>query len=186
MYRSVKENPARMPFSRLSYEVRANLRQWRQPKEFRIRATAWPQEALAALSELSAAAPQAPPQAASDAASDAAPDGLTDDAVAEMATSIWRLQSRTAGAAEGELPRSVVRHIEKASDVLVAAGVEIQDHLHDPFDPGLALNVVAVQPTSGLQRETVIETIRPSVYLNDRPIQRGEIIVGTPDTGPNP
>jgi len=99
---------------------------------------------------------------------------------AEIATNVWRLRARAA-----TLPaqmRSVTRHIESLSDTLTQAGVDVQDHLDMPFDPGLALTVVAYQPTPGINREQVIEAIRPSVYLHDRLIQKAEVIVGTPET----
>jgi hypothetical protein len=42
------------------------------------------------------------------------------------------------------------------------------------------LNVATYEPTEGITRETVIETIKPSVYWEDKCIQNGEVIVGTP------
>ncbi|MEV5409195.1 hypothetical protein AB0K60_10220 [Thermopolyspora sp. NPDC052614] len=99
-----------------------------------------------------------------------------------MATGIWRMRNRVAAAPE-ETPRSVARHLEMTWDALIQAGVEIRDHVGEPFDLGLSLTVVAYQPTPGLAREQVIEAVRPSIYLGDRAIQTGEVIVGTPDSG---
>ena len=84
------------------------------------------------------------------------------------------------------MPRAVVRHLETAWDTLADAGVEIRDHLHDPYDPGFSLKAVAFQPTPGLRREEIIETIRPSVYLGEHRIQTAEVIVGTPDPPETP
>jgi hypothetical protein len=156
-------------------DIRATLRQWRQPREFRIRATAWSADSVAALAGLAAAAVAGP-----DAGQAAQDEGLPGRSVADVATSIWRLRNRMAGFPDGM--RSATRHVEMAWDALAEAGVEIQDHLNDPFDSGLSLTVVAFQPTPGLGREQIIETIRPSVYLNNRRVQRAEVIVGTPDT----
>ncbi|MEU6035495.1 hypothetical protein ABZ801_08785 [Actinomadura sp. NPDC047616] len=223
-----------MRAGRVVADAGAVLRQWRQPREFRIRASAWPADALAVLADLSASRdagavppagpgqnrPENPPAAGKDDAEPAAepapepaaeadtqPDtgqqtataaqkpesdhetasetvsetapGLPGRAAADVATSIWRLRGKLAESPV-EPPRAVVRHLESAWDALAEAGVQVQDHLNAPFDSGLALTVVAFQPTPGLSREQVVETVRPSVYLHDRVVQRGEVIVGTP------
>ncbi|GAA4075660.1 hypothetical protein [Actinomadura miaoliensis] len=219
-----------MRAGRVVADAGAVLRQWRQPREFRIRASAWPADALAVLADLSAsrdagavppagpgqnrpenplAAGKADAEPAAEAAieADTEPDtgqqtataaqnpdsdhetvsetvsetapGLPGRAVADVATSIWRLRGKLAESPV-EPPRAVVRHLESAWDALAEAGVQVQDHLNAPFDSGLALTVVAFQPTPGLSREQVVETVRPSVYLHDRVVQRGEVIVGTP------
>jgi hypothetical protein len=76
--------------------------------------------------------------------------------------------------------RGLYRHLESTWDALAGAGVEIQSHDGTAADPGLSLSVVAYQPTPGLDRDRVIETIRPTVYHHGRVIQQGEVIVGTP------
>jgi hypothetical protein len=157
-------------------EIAAAFRQWRQPEEFRIGAEPWPDEALRVLVDLAAA------RSTSTAAAAAEPGdggGIAEQSVADIATSIWRLRGRLAAQPDGM--RSVARHAESAWDALAQAGVEIRDHVNDPFDPGLALTVVAYQPTPGIDRDRVVEAIRPSIYLNDRPIQTAEVIVGTPE-----
>jgi hypothetical protein len=109
----------------------------------------------------------------------AGPDGLSARSLTDVATSLWRLRTRMAES--DDAPRAVVRHLETAWDALSDAGVEIKDHVGDPFDPGLMMSVVAYQPTPGLRREQIIEAIRPSVYLGERQIQTAEVIVGTPE-----
>jgi hypothetical protein len=144
----------------------------------------WREEVLTAFRELAASAGEI--QAVeSDPADPLGPPGPPDlpglpgDSVADVATNIWRLRNRMSTLPDGM--RSTTRHCEMAWDALAEAGVEIRDHLNDPYDSGLALKVVAFQPTSGLERERVIETIRPSIYLHDQTIQTAEVIVGTPD-----
>ncbi|XVQ09339.1 hypothetical protein ACQP1W_43530 [Spirillospora sp. CA-255316] len=218
----------------------AALRQWRHPREFRIHASAWPADALTALTELARAEAaraeaaaaaldraDAPPGTAArpgtgataggstttgagtgagaDSApaadtvtdlpvpgpgpggtaaedDDTGPDGLTGRSLADVATSLWRLRARVDRM--DDAPRAVVRHLETAWDALTDAGVEIKNHAGEPFDVGLAMSVVAYQPTPGLHREQIIETVRPGVYLGDRSIQMAEVIVGTPDPPP--
>jgi hypothetical protein len=76
--------------------------------------------------------------------------------------------------------RRVFRHVESGWDVLAQAGVEILDHTDAPFSPGQSLKVIEYQPTPGLGREKVLETIKPTVYLKKHMVQMGEVIVGTP------
>ncbi|WP_433179618.1 hypothetical protein [Actinoallomurus sp. CA-150999] len=166
--------PIRRPLAGL----RPEARQWRQPREFRIRATAWPNAALAVFAEFTAAAAAAAGEAMEGT------DGLSERSVADVVTSIWRLRGRMAKLPDGT--RSITRHLEMAWDTLTEAGVDTRDHLNDPYDSGLPFIVVAFQPVPGIDRERVIETIRPTVYLNDRAIQTAEVIVGIPDAQKEP
>lgn len=172
-----------MGMGRFWSEASATLRQWRQPPEFRIPAPGWPVDVLTALSELAPAEP-APAGLARTEPTDATaePSGsqaLPGGSVVDVATSLWRLRGRVERM--DDPPRAVVRHLETAWDALADAGVEIRDHVGDPFDPGLMMSVVAYQPTPGLRRERIIEAVRPGVYLGGRSIQMAEVIVGTPE-----
>jgi hypothetical protein len=104
--------------------------------------------------------------------------------LAEMATGLWRLRGRMVDAGTGEPHpemRRAFRHLQAVWDALARAGVEVQEHAGRPFDPGQSLRVLAFQPTAGLPRETVLETVKPCVYLDGQRIQVGEVIVGTPE-----
>ncbi|MEV0612164.1 hypothetical protein AB0I81_02500 [Nonomuraea sp. NPDC050404] len=161
--------------------MRAQVRQLRQPKEFRIHAAAWPGDTLAAFERLVTDLP-GKQRLVTDLPGTPGPvsdEALPGPSVAEVVTSIWRLDRRAR-----KLPgdnRVMTRYLEMAWDSLTQAGVRVQEHLNDPFDAGLALEVTSYQPAPGLDRDRVVETIRPSIYLNDQVIQRGEVIVGTPD-----
>ena len=72
------------------------------------------------------------------------------------------------------------RHLESIWDIIVQTGVDIKNHTGDLFDSGMSIKVIAFQPTTGLTREKIIETIKPSIYYNKKRIQMGEVIVGTP------
>jgi hypothetical protein len=102
---------------------------------------------------------------------------------ATVATGLWRMRNRMVEpGTERPLPemRQVYRHFEATWDALAGAGIEVQSHDGDIADPGLSLSVVAYQPTPGLDRDRIVETIRPTVYLGGQIIQQGEVIVGTP------
>jgi hypothetical protein len=77
--------------------------------------------------------------------------------------------------------RRAFRHLESLTDVVRGAGLEIQDHTGAPYHAGMALQVLAFQPTPGVQRERVGETVKPTIYHNGTMIQMGEVIVATPE-----
>jgi len=157
----------------------AGLRQHWFPPEFRIRPPEWPADLAALLSGLDERGSQS-------AASAPSSGGPPVEMLAEVATGLWRLRQRMVEPDSGrplEEMRRAFRHLESVWDALAAAGVEIQDHTGTPFHTGLALDVLAFQPTAGVERERVIETIKPSVYFKGRAIQMGQVIVGTPQGG---
>lgn len=62
-------------------------------------------------------------------------------------------------------------------------GLEVKDHTGDAFDYGLPLKVVTTQPTPGITREMVVETIKPTIYWERQIIQAGEVVIATPAAG---
>lgn len=158
--------------------ILSGLRQLQYYREFRIRparAAAGIQDVLAKLEEIAEAAAREPREARP----------RTKDEkrfLAEMSTGLWRLKQKMVRPGTDhplEETAMAYRHLESVWDVLSEAGIKIQDHTGRPYDSGLSLEVLAFQPTPGIERERIIETISPSVYLDGEPIQRGTVIVGT-------
>jgi hypothetical protein len=161
--------------------ILASLRQLNYPKEFRIPPPAWPAEVLRVFEQLAQSAPereQAP----------AATDNLASSKewtrlAAELGTQLWRLRLKmlAPGATQPiEEMRRVYRHVEPAWDALHQFGVEVKDHTGDLYDTGMALDVLAFQPTPGTVREKILETVKPSVYYMGKCIQMGQVIVAAP------
>jgi hypothetical protein len=174
-----------------SLDVRSALRQWRFRAEFRIAAPRWPEELLVVLERLERALAVAQP--ATPVATPLPPGrGRSDDAtvLADIGVGLWRLKRRilqpwTDRPLEEE-KRRAYRHLESVWDTLELAGVEIVDHTDQPFDAGMSLKVIAFEPMPGLEREQVIETIKPTVYIGDQLVQTGEVVVGTPEESHEP
>lgn len=159
------------------------VRQWIYPAEFRIAPSAWPAELRVAIEQLTQAA------ARNTAERTAPPDPATEKQqmrlLAEVGTGLWRLRQKMQQPGTNrplEEMRRAYRHLESVWDVLAEAGVEIQDHTDAPFDPGMSLRVIAFQPTAGIERERVFETIKPTIYFRKQTIQMGEVIVATPES----
>lgn len=159
----------------------ADRRQRRYPSEFRIARPHWPADvrgdyervvaALTALPDPQGTVPDGPP---------AADDG----SLADAAIGLWRAQRRiTTEDPEGNsrLTRQLGRYLDKAWTGLAGVGITVHEHDDEPFHDGLALKVSAREPRPGLSRETVVETVSPSVLRADQVIQPGEVIVGYPE-----
>jgi hypothetical protein len=43
----------------------------------------------------------------------------------------------------------------------------------------MMVTVIAYEPSPTLQRNTIIETIKPTIFYDGKPIQIAEVIVGT-------
>lgn len=96
----------------------------------------------------------------------------------EVATGLWRLQRRLDATAPET--RAAARQVRRILDVLGDADIRIDDHHGIAFEPGLAIDVVAYQPTDGVDHEKVIDTERPSIYRGGVTLQRARVIVGVP------
>lgn len=104
--------------------------------------------------------------------------------LADVGTGLWRLRQKMQKPGTNQPldeMRRAFRHLESVWDALAQAGIEIHDYNDRPFDEGLSLKVIAYQPTAGLARQRIIETIKPSIYASSEMIQLGEVIVGTPE-----
>lgn len=102
--------------------------------------------------------------------------------MADIATNVWKAKVKmldSSGETREEMKR-VYRHVEGVMESFKEIGLEVKDHTGDAFDYGLPLNVVTTQPTQGITKESVIETIKPTVYWQKQILQRGEVVIATP------
>src|SRR5262249_51838453 len=83
-----------------------------------------------------------------------------------------------------EAARRTRRHTATIEDALTDLGVTAQDYDGASFRSGTSLRVLAFQPVPGLTAETVVETVKPSIYFQGHLIQMAEVIVGTPEPSP--
>ncbi len=157
------------------------LRQWRHHPQFRIAEPMWDARERARLTELLGSLPSAPQDVPK---ADAGEHGLDEKALADAATNLWRARKKLArsGAANAKANKQVDRYLVASRQAFDSAGVVIQDHDGIAFNPGLSLEALAFQEDPTLTSEIVLDTVRPSVYLADRRIQMGQVIVGSPST----
>ncbi|HLU60182.1 MAG TPA: hypothetical protein VKZ81_32375, partial [Pseudonocardia sp.] len=151
-----------------------NRRQRRYPPEFRIARPIWPdgvqrdyERVATALATLA----------------DRPAEPSDDGALAEAALGLWRAQRRFESedpAGTSQLTRQLRRHVETAWKGLANAGITVHEHDDEPHDDGLALEVVAREPRPGLSRDTVVQTVSPSILRSGKVIRTGEVVVGYP------
>lgn len=116
-------------------------------------------------------------------------DGLRahSGAIADLATSLWRMSKAMVDAETGE-PRSEVRDeyrsLEAALDAMREVGVEVHDYTGEPLPENGAgdITVLGSEPTSGISHKIIKATITPAVYLDGERIQMAGVIVATPDS----
>lgn len=105
-------------------------------------------------------------------------------ALAEAMTTLWRAQRKLAQDPAG-LSRYAVqadRYLADCRTELSRAGLTVQDHDGDPYHPGRALEVIGYEDAPSCDVETVVVTVRPSVYFRGELIQMGQVIVGRPQS----
>lgn len=154
------------------------LRQRRHPAEFRIDAPVSPVPVTVETVQRVEPAENVQPTER--------PADLPDDVVAAIATDVWRTRRKIGDGHDRDAPRTqrqAGRHLRAIWDRLAEAGVEIQEHEGAPFDVGMTLDVLAYQDDPDATKETVLETVRPSVYRAERCIQVGQVIVAVPEKG---
>jgi hypothetical protein len=105
-----------------------------------------------------------------------------------VSTELWRMRKRMVQPGTNQ-PRAEMelcfQPLERACDALDDAGLLIRDHTGEPFDSGLALTCLLFQPTEGVDREQVLETVKPTIRYRDRLLQVGEVIVAKPVPPPD-
>jgi hypothetical protein len=102
--------------------------------------------------------------------------------LADMATHAWRLKIRMVDAdgAPKEENSKLFRYVEGLFRALNDAGVDIIDKTGKKYDLGMPEKVINFEEVPGLQREEIIETIRPAIRWKNKFLFMGEIIVGVP------
>ena len=156
-------------------ELRASLRQYLFPREFRIGAPVWQEDIRVQMQKIVELLRTPPADA---------PEKANVRLLADLATGLWRLRSKMVQPGTGQPLDSMTRayrHFESVWDALTGEGVKVHDNTGEPFHRGRALLVRAFQPMPGLGREVIVETIKPTVYFKNDLIQKGEVIVGSPE-----
>ena len=160
-----------------------HLWQLQYPEEFRITAIPWPVDLLEPLQQ---AISLLESMVNNNSGQPAELNKKFKRLVAEVGTGLWRIRQKINVLEQNDASRetaSAKRALDSTWNLLHQEGVEIQDHNGDIIIGGESLKILAFQPTEGIDRNRVIETLKPTIFYQDRIIQNGEVIVGKPATG---
>jgi hypothetical protein len=164
---------------------RAWLRQFCHPKAFRIDSQRRPKRMKGSLEQAQVGNGKNIPESTTRGRDEAhkSIDSDTYSLISDLATGIWRIKrriDRESRDQDSDEWRGIYRHMEATCDLLEKHRIEVKDDIGHKYVVGMAAQVLAFQPSADVDQETIIETVRPSVYYKDILIQRGEVIVATP------
>jgi hypothetical protein len=162
--------------------VRA-MRQWLHHTEFRIGDPPCPSEVSDKLQQLVAFLQEqakTPPPDPNKTSNDKAQQRM----LADVCTGLWRLRQKMLQPGSDrpqDSMRKPYRHFEAVWDTLKQAGIEVRDHLGELYNDGSGLEVAAFEPRPGISRDTIVDTVKPTICLKGKLLQVGQVIVGTPE-----
>jgi len=148
-----------------------SIRQFMYPKEFRISPIRCPKE---------------PPNSSNQThESPIVPEIENNDMnsfIKEVSTNLWRIKNRLESEDDPSHDvLSALRFVQITWDILTQKGVEITDHTNQRIIGGEMLRILSYESVEYLDHTKVIETIKPTISINNKTIQIGEVIVGTPN-----
>ena len=103
--------------------------------------------------------------------------------LAEVGTGLWRLQRKMMEpGTDHPTPgmRRACRSMKEIWNDLARVGVMILDHTDTIYTANMPLRVLTFEKVAGFTQARVIQTARPTIFLQERPIQMGEVVVGLP------
>lgn len=97
----------------------------------------------------------------------------------QLALEIWRSRRRFNRLSQEtqESAQALADSITRMEDVLLQHEVRFAVHDGEPYDPGLALEVLETRGSLA-ERSVVIETVTPTVTWRGRLLHRGQVVVG--------
>lgn len=165
-----------------------SIKQLKYPKEFRIHPPDWPDNLLSALQK-SIETLDKKLQAAKQTGPDVKSTLIQGDAdfYAKVGTNLWRIKQNMFEPGTNQLLGEMTkpyRHLASILDMFSSVGFTIKDYTGDeiPEAGQYYVKILASQPTPNIKRRTIIETVKPAIFYEDRMLQMGEVIVGIPES----
>jgi hypothetical protein len=105
--------------------------------------------------------------------------------VARLAAETWRLGRRLGrietGAPDDERLRPLRDSFSRLDDIFAEYRVQIVEHEGQPYNPGLQVEVLHAREGDG--SPIILETIRPTILLDGRVLQQGQVVIGPAEEG---
>lgn len=166
-----------------AHAIRSALRQFLQPREFRIDLHPLSPETLAKVNELVTRLSVPTATLTTLPLPKGSPEALA--ILTAVGVGLWRIRQKLVDPTTGQpidATRRAFRHLDTLWSTLSEAGLEIRGHTGEVLPRGgsLSLKIIAFQPTPGTSRDYVLETIKPSVLYKGSLVQMAEVIVAAP------
>ena len=106
-----------------------------------------------------------------------------------IATNAWKVRGRIMADPKGEDLREeikkddvkkIARHLDSIYEALTEFGIEIRDRTGEAYDYGLPDKIVSSVPQTGLTKELIVETLKPTIYWQSQIAQAGEVVIAVP------
>lgn len=164
--------------------MKGDLRQARFPKEFRI--------SVPELIELSnGSAEQDAQEPATESGSDSQSTAALQDALCALATCLWYTKTKHLkvswedmdASLDDSRSRRTLGRINRSIDAITETGIEVVDPTGQRYPTGgeALMKPVQFSPSNDVETDTVVGTVKPIIYLNEKVIQRAEVFVEVPD-----
>ncbi len=98
----------------------------------------------------------------------------------DLGTGIWRIRNKIGGLKR--LPKELkdaLYSLESTWESMAEGGVQIVDHVGE-VPSGMVPRIVEIRDVEGLEREQVVETLKPTITLKGEVIQVGDVVLGRP------
>jgi hypothetical protein len=109
------------------------------------------------------------------------------DFISSLSIELWRLKKRIQNMKTDNEKKqriddfsSITDQVQRIDDVLKKYEIEICDHIGENYNDGKSLKVLHIEEIENIPigKMKVIETIKPTIYLNGKVIFFGEVIIG--------
>lgn len=169
--------------SRTAQELRANFTQLSYPKDIRIQPSDRVDEIQTLTTELASLLDWFKNFYKKDVSSKDKEYLSLIELIGEICVGLWRSRSKMVDPDSGEPvdeTKRALRPIENTLDLIRSNGFEIIDRTGESYVVGMLEKVVSWESSETLTKETIIETIRPTINYQNKLLKLGEIVVGTP------
>lgn len=99
-----------------------------------------------------------------------------------LLSKVWVIAQRLKGKTKNDAEIGILIRARKNLRDAETEGYGIVDLEGKHYDTGMALKVVAFEPTEGITEETIGEVIKPTIIKDGKLVQTGEVVVFTPIT----
>jgi len=103
--------------------------------------------------------------------------------LSDLSLSLWRLEKKLTKPGTNQ-PLEGMSHAYSALtsiwNIVIQSGLTVREYTGLLYDPGLPVAVNGYEEIPEILESTIINTIKPAVFLHGNTVQPGEVIVGLP------